>query len=68
MRSALPLVACALALACNPPPEGRSVSWTPDSPTTSDPLVVSVDAQAIDPNGNAQVRYPYTWFVDDERT
>ncbi|MFK7928089.1 MAG: hypothetical protein AB8H79_07855, partial [Myxococcota bacterium] len=68
MRAALPLVASALVLGCNQPPDGLSVSISPDVPTTVDALGVSIDTEAVDPNGGDQVRYTYVWFLGEDRT
>ena len=59
------LTAAALLSACNLPPDAPEVSITPDPPTTTDPLTVSLDIPALDPNDD-EVTYSYVWERDGE--
>lgn len=55
------IVALALAaVACNEPPGGGVVSITPEAPLTTDPLVLSIDEEAVDPNGHS-IDYEIAW-------
>lgn len=47
----------------NTPPTAPAVSLAPDAPTTTDDLVVSIDADATDADGDT-VAYSYRWAVD----
>jgi len=55
--------AFALIVACNNPPGAPIVSISPTDPGTMDDLVTSIDAEAIDPNGD-EVSYSYAWYQD----
>ncbi len=56
-------VVFATLVACNAPPGAPVISVTPVDPGTLDELYASIDAEAIDPNGDA-VSYSYAWYQD----
>ena len=56
-------VVFATLVACNKPPGPPVISITPADPSTGDDLQASIDAEAVDPNGD-EVSYTYAWYQD----
>ncbi|MFH1466991.1 MAG: hypothetical protein ABIO70_21590 [Pseudomonadota bacterium] len=62
-----PVLLLLAATACqNLAPGPAIVSLSPAVPTTLDDLVVTIDKEALDPEGKA-ITYTYAWFKDGER-
>lgn len=61
---ATPLLA--LLIACGSPPEGGSVSITPDAPRTSDDLSATVGEAPVPTNDRLELSYTWSWTVDDQ--
>lgn len=63
MRSTL-IVSLVMLAACNQAPGAPSVSLSPDPARTTDTLVASIDAPAVDPNKKDELTYSYAWLRD----
>ncbi len=66
MRTALSLSFLALTACGNFAPGPAIISLSPANPTTGDDITVSIDTEALDPEGK-KLEYQYRWYRDGER-